>query len=190
MIALLVVDLQRWMFRHADRMAQAPGLLRNVRRLTTAFEAAGLPIFDVVTLHEPDRSTWSRLMLAYDHPCMIEGTPDVEPLEGYAAPAGARRVVKRQNSAFFGTDLAERLRADGVGTVMLAGVFVDGCIGLTAADAAQHRFEAVCIEDAVGHVDGALRGPVLDLLRQLYEIEAVPTQAALERIAGRTGDRC
>jgi nicotinamidase-related amidase len=183
MIALIIIDMQRWMFRYPDRLAQADSLLCSVRRMTEAFEAKGQPIYDVVTIHHADRSTWSRLMLKYDHPCLINGTSDVEALDGYVAPKAARRVAKTQNSAFFKTDLEAYLRAEGVDTLMLAGVFVDRCVGLTAADAAQHRFEVVCVEDAIGHVDGELLYPIFAWLQQMYEIKRMRTGYAVERLA-------
>ena len=74
MQALAIIDMQRWMFRLPERAAQLPALVPAINRLAVDFEASGLPVFNVRVVHKADRSTWSRLMLEYDYPCMIEGT--------------------------------------------------------------------------------------------------------------------
>jgi nicotinamidase-related amidase len=74
MHALAIIDMQRWMFRLPERAAQLPSLVPVINKLAADFEASGLPVFNVHVVHRADRSTWSRLMLKYDYPCMIEGT--------------------------------------------------------------------------------------------------------------------
>ncbi|AWN46592.1 hypothetical protein DK419_09940 [Methylobacterium terrae] len=112
-------------------------------------------------------------MLKYDYSCLIEGTPDAEPVEGYEAPPSATRIVKTQNSAFLHTEFEAALRADGVTKLLLTGVFMDGCVGLTAADAAQRRFEVACISNGIGHVDVKMRRSMEEWLHQMYEINQV-----------------
>src|SRR6266849_7305623 len=70
MQALAVIDMQRWMFQRQERAAQLAGLLPPINKLTADFVLAGLPVFDVRVIHKADRSTWSRLMLKYDMPCL------------------------------------------------------------------------------------------------------------------------
>ncbi len=173
MLALVIIDMQRWMFRTPDRLAQVGTMLPVIESLASRFTQAKLPIYDVVTVHQPDRSTWSRLMLKYDYACLIEGTADVEPVEGYEAPPSAIRVVKTQNSAFLYTDFETTLRADGVTGLFLAGVFMDGCVGLTAADAAQRRFDVACVSDAIGHIDATMRPSMQKWLHHMYEIDHI-----------------
>jgi nicotinamidase-related amidase len=110
MQALALIDMQRWMFRLPERAAQLPAVVPAINKLVADFEASGLPVFNVHVVHKADRSTWSRLMLKYDYPCMIEGTSDIEPVDGLAMPGSARDIRKRANSAFLGTDFEEQLR--------------------------------------------------------------------------------
>src|SRR6266850_4627870 len=170
MRALAVIDMQRWMFRLPERAAQLPTLVPTVNTLAADFAAASRPIFDVRVVHKADRSTWSRLMVKYDYACMIEGTPDVEPVDGLALPAAARRVAKLANSAFLGTDFEEQLRAARVDTVVLVGAFIDGCVGLTAADAAQRGFDVILVEDAIAHCDARRRATIFEWLVDMYEL--------------------
>ncbi|AWN46593.1 hypothetical protein DK419_09945 [Methylobacterium terrae] len=57
MLALVVIDMQRWMFRTSERLAQVGSMLPAINDLASRFTQANLPIYDVVTIHQPDRST-------------------------------------------------------------------------------------------------------------------------------------
>jgi nicotinamidase-related amidase len=168
--ALAIIDMQRWMFRLRERTAQLPDLLPAINKLAAEFEAAGQPVFDVRVVHKADRSTWSRLMLKYDYACLIEGTGDVELVDGLSMPSHARMIEKRANSAFLGTDFEQQLRALNVDRLVLAGAFLDGCVGLTAADAAQRGYEVVLVDEAIAHSDPRRRAMVLEWLVSMYEL--------------------
>ena len=176
MKALVIGDMQRWMFRTPDRSAQVTGLLSAINRMTSVFLQDNLPIFSVVTEHKADKSTWSRLMLKHDYACMIEGSEDVQAVDGYREPSEALRIVKRSNSAFLNTNFEQELKDRDVNHLILTGVFIDGCIGLTAADAAQRGFEVTFIEDAIGHTEKKWRGPLFDWLIDDYEISVVKSE--------------
>lgn len=75
-------------------------------------------------------------------------------------------IAKQYASAFFGTSLASTLTAQGVDTLIIAGVSTSGCVRATAVDAVQHGFVPLVVRDAVG--DRA-PGPHES---SLYDIEA------------------
>jgi nicotinamidase-related amidase len=170
MQALAIIDMQRWMFRLPERAAQLTVVTPAINRLAAKFTAAGLPVFDVRVVHKADKSTWSRMMLKYDYACMIEGTADVDPVDGFDLPVSARLVCKLANSAFLGTNFEEQLRALEVENLVLAGAFIDGCVGLTAADAAQRGFEVVLVEDAMAHRDERHRDMMVEWLVSMYQL--------------------
>jgi nicotinamidase/pyrazinamidase len=58
-------------------------------------------------------------------------------------------------SAFDGTDLAERLRAEGVEEVWVGGLATDYCVKQTALDALQEGFRVKAIEDAMRAVNSS-----------------------------------
>jgi nicotinamidase-related amidase len=182
MLGLVVIDMQKWMFRYPERKAQVPSLLRSINSLISSFGRARLPIFDVLTIHKPDRSTWSRLMKKYDYSCLIQGTEDAEPVDGYGAPPEAIRITKTTNSAFIGTDFDRELRAAGVTELVLAGVFIDGCVGLTAADAAQRGYNVTFMEDGIGHTEEGRRTLILDWLADDYELRVETTAQICRRL--------
>lgn len=85
------------------------------------------------------------------------------------APAGGEQVlVKQQASAFFGTDLAARLRELDIDTVVITGVSTSGCVRATAVDAVARNLVAVVVRDAVGDRDDEVGGASLLDLRMKY----------------------
>lgn len=63
---------------------------------------------------------------------------------------GESLIYKKYASAFFGTDLASRLVARQVDTVLLTGTSTSGCVRATAVDASQYGFRPMVIREAVG----------------------------------------
>ncbi len=177
MQALAIVDMQRWMFRFPERRAQLPALVPALNRLAAAFNAHGRPVIEVGVFHKLDRRTWSRLMIKHNYACLIEGSPDTELVQGLDLPPTRRLVRKTANSAFLRTDLEVQLRAMNVTKLFLAGAFMDGCVGLTAADAAQRGFEVCLVDDAIAHANERYRDTVMEWLAGLYELTATTTEA-------------
>ena len=56
-------------------------------------------------------------------------------------------------SGFAGTDLAERLRADGMRRLFICGLATDYCVKATALEGIAHRFEVCVIVDAIAAVN-------------------------------------
>jgi nicotinamidase-related amidase len=178
MLGLAIIDMQKWMFRYPERALQIDQLINNINAISKAFEPE-FPIFDVHTIHRADRSTWSRLMRKHNYPCLIEGTEDIRPVDGYQVPKLAIQITKTANSAFLGTNFETQLKAAGVTELALAGVFIDGCVGLTAADAAQHGFEVLFVGDAIGHTRADRRSAILNWLTDDYELKTWSTEQAI-----------
>lgn len=59
-------------------------------------------------------------------------------------------VSKKHGSAFFGTDLAARLQAMQIDTLLIAGCVTSGCVRASAVDAAQYGFRPLVVREAVG----------------------------------------
>jgi maleamate amidohydrolase len=65
-------------------------------------------------------------------------------------------IVKKFPSAFFETDLHQRLRALDIDTLIIAGCTTSVCVRATAIDAMQHHYHTLIAEEAVGDFDPAL----------------------------------
>ncbi len=77
-----------------------------------------------------------------DWPQSVDAPPEL------AERAGEHVLVKPRFSAFFGTDLDERLRNLGVRAVVLAGTTTPNCIRATCYDALSLNYDVVVLEDA------------------------------------------
>lgn len=174
--ALVIVDMQNWMFRLPERRVQKQTLITNISRLMAIFESVNFPIYNIRTEHKADRSTWSQIMLKYDCPCLLENTPDVEPVSGYHPSPSAIDVTKTTNSAFNRTDFHHKLQQNNVDRIILAGVLTDDCFGLTAADATQLGYNVLFIDDAICHSNLALHKPISRWLLDNIKLDNLNTQ--------------
>jgi maleamate amidohydrolase len=59
-------------------------------------------------------------------------------------------ISKKHGSAFFGTDLAARLQAMQIDTLLIVGCVTSGCVRASAVDAAQYGFRPLVVREAVG----------------------------------------
>jgi nicotinamidase-related amidase len=75
-------------------------------------------------------------------------------------------VVRKHASAFFGTELAARLQAAQVDTLLIAGCTTSGCVRASAVDSSAHGLHTIVVEQAVG--DRAL----LPHQASLFDIDA------------------
>lgn len=60
-----------------------------------------------------------------------------------------RIVYKGRASAFFGTDLADYLKSNGIDTVVICGESTSGCVRSSAVDGFAYGFHIVVVEDCV-----------------------------------------
>jgi len=61
-----------------------------------------------------------------------------------------RLIEKHFPSAFFATDLANRLKNLNTDTLLITGLTTSGCVRATCVDALQHNFATVVVEEACG----------------------------------------
>ena len=113
---------------------------------------------------------------------LVEGSPMVE-IDARIAPIeGEPVVVKKFASAFFGTDVAERLKAQGVDTVMVVGCSTSGCVRASAIDSMQNGFHTIIVEEAVGdRAEGPHRANLFDMDTKYGDV--VPLSEALGKLA-------
>ena len=57
---------------------------------------------------------------------------------------------KRYASCFFGTDLASRLAAARIDSLIITGCTTSGCVRATAVDSCQSGFKPIVVREAVG----------------------------------------
>ncbi len=181
---LLVIDVQQAMDDPARGERNNPDFERNLTAVLEGWREQGAPV-----IHVRHEST--------DGGQFIPGTPAFEYKQEAKPRDGEPEIVKNVNSAFIGTDLEQRLRADGAEVVAVAGLTTNHCCSTTARMAANLGFETWILEDALAAypceaIDGELipaeaihRTELASLNGEFGEV--MPVSRAIERL-GRCGD--
>ncbi len=133
--ALVIIDMQMGMFtdmvapwRGEEVLARCAGLLARAR-------AAGVPVFHVQ--HDgPEGDPLHRGTAGFPH------HPDVAPKPGEPV------IVKKNISAFHGTDFNDQLRRKGIERLVVAGMQTDYCIDTACRAAKGLGFAVVLADDA------------------------------------------
>ncbi|MFB0836032.1 isochorismatase family protein [Arthrobacter halodurans] len=170
--AVLSIDLMRAYFEPSSPLClPSDGFLATAGRVLAAARAAGVPVLHTVVRFdgEADGGVFMRKIPALR--LLIGDNPMGRPMPQVDPEPGEPVLVKRFASAFFGTDLAERLRELGVDTVVVVGTSTSGCVRATAVDAIQHGFIPIVVADAVGDRDEAVhRASLYDLQAKYAEV--------------------
>ncbi len=166
-VALLTVDVQvlaadkgGWMGRLAsaagldnllaERWANIDAAIPSVVRLQAEFRRAGAEVIHIRTAFlKSDFSDAGRSYMP--HPSTAVVLPDASDYEFLVpvAPLVDEMVFsKRSSSAFNSTDLDDVLRRMKLESLVVCGVVTDGCVELTARDAADRGYEVILVSDA------------------------------------------
>jgi nicotinamidase-related amidase len=134
-IALVVIDVQQGMFRDPLRPYRRAELLACIRALQDRARADGIPVLTVQHAGPPGDA------LARDGSGFAVH-PDVAPRPGEDV------VVKDRCDAFLGTGLDARLRALGIGRLVIAGMQTEYCVDTTTRAAFAHGYKVTLASDA------------------------------------------
>jgi len=120
------------------------------QHLLRAFRERGLPVFFTTVIYHHERQA---RVFRDRLPALNVLTPDSKWVE--VDPDMQRRddeplIEKQWASGFHATDLNERLRSDGVDSLVVTGLTTSGCVRATAVDGLQYDFAVVVASDAVG----------------------------------------
>jgi nicotinamidase-related amidase len=139
--ALVIVDVQRAFDEPRWGARNNPDAERQIAALLSAWRAAGAPVLHVRHESTTPDGVFRRGTPGFDF------KPEAEPVEGEPV------VDKRVNNAFVGTDLEQRLRSEGIGAVVVAGLTTDHCCSTTARMAGDLDFETWFVSDATATHD-------------------------------------
>ncbi len=151
--AVLVVDLTR-AFTDPDESLGAPldEVIAQTNRVLDAAHAGAAPVFySVVAYEQPgfeDAGIWRFKMAGLS--ALRAGSPGVELDPRLKRASGDAVLVKKFASFFFATELAPRLTAQRIDTVIVTGCTTSGCVRATVVDAVQLGFRPIVAREAVG----------------------------------------
>jgi nicotinamidase-related amidase len=178
--ALLIIDMQNAFFEDEVLAGAQKALVDACNALIDAAQWGRTPVLVARTEHLPDRSTWTVSMLDDDQGFIFRGTHQADAVEELRVE-GLETVTKTRDSAFFGTDLAERLRGHGVERLVLAGVSTHNCVAHTGADAFAHDFRVSYVLDAIGSTNAQYAAAMLEILSVEYR-QAVISRSEAEAL--------
>lgn len=141
--ALLVIDVQRGFDEPGWGRRNNAGAEGVVQRLLAAWRADGRPVVHAQHVSVEPGSA------------LRPGQPGVE-IKPEAAPRAGEPVFQKSvNSAFVGTGLEAYLRAEGIESLVMAGLTTNHCVSSTVRMAANLGFETLVVEDATAAFDRA-----------------------------------
>jgi trans-2,3-dihydro-3-hydroxyanthranilic acid synthase len=180
---LLIHDMQRY-FLGKFPVDEAPGatLVQNAIHLREQAAASNIP---VAYTAQPGGMTREQRGLLKDFwgPGMRVDPSDREVVESLAPGPHDWTLVKWRYSAFFRTDLLERMRSHGRDQLILCGVYAHIGVLATAVEAFTHDIETFLVADAVADFDEAHHRLALDYAAELCAV--VTTTKSLTAELGR-----
>jgi maleamate amidohydrolase len=149
--ALIVVDVIKGFTDEACPLgSHCPEVVAANAALLKAFRSKDLPIFftTVVYHHDEQASVFRKRVPALN--LLTPTSPWIE-----IDPALGRRpnediIEKQWASAFYKTDLADRLQMLGVNSLVITGLTTSGCVRATVVDGLQYNYPVVIPLQAVG----------------------------------------
>jgi maleamate amidohydrolase len=160
------------------------------RRLLDAARARGVPVVFTSIGFEPslkDGGLWLQKVPTLGELQLgghwVEIDPRLEPREDETV------VLKKGASAFFGTNLASILVAQGVDSVILCGATTSGCVRATAVDLLQYGWPTIVPRECVGdRAQAPHEANLFDIQAKYADVVGVEDALAyLESVADRAG---
>jgi maleamate amidohydrolase len=146
--ALLVVDMQRGFTEPESPLgASAPRAVEAVATLLEVARRCAVPVVYTVCLAAPATAVWQSKL-----PANAVLTPDSKwvDVDPRLVPAEGEPVIRKHcASAFFGSDLHERLTAAGIDSLIVTGMTTSGCVRASVVDACSLGYRVLVPAEAV-----------------------------------------
>jgi nicotinamidase-related amidase len=153
--ALIVIDVQNWVFEEQARIANAyfqhrlhEMVLPNLQRLIRAARETGAEVMYTVienlTRDGRDRSLDYKISGIF----VAKGSWEAKVVDAIAPAADDIVLAKTSSSLFNSTSCDYLLRNLGIEHLVVAGLLTDQCVDHTIRDAADRGYRAICVADA------------------------------------------
>ncbi len=188
--ALVVIDMANAWTRE-DNAFTCEGMetvIPALNEVLAAFRAKGLPIIFTTTAYEiiegehSDMGLWGRKIPAE---VLCAGSEAVEIDTRLERRDDEMLIVKKQASAFRGTNLQSYLTACGVDTLVVTGATASACVRATVEDAIADGFRPIIVRECIGdRIAGAVEWNLYDMDAKFGDVE--PLEAVLDHMRRNT----
>ena len=164
--ALIIVDMQNDFVSHGgyfDRLAKAHpeigfdmeflvSIVPDLRKLSTAFRAAGRPVVYIRHALAPDYSDacfpyWKLPLDPVQNRFVVEGTWGARIVDELTPEKNDSVVVKKGYDGFYNTPLESILSALGINTCIVTGVSTRVCVSTTIRSGVERKFNMTVVRD-------------------------------------------
>jgi len=171
-VALAIIDMQKdFVLPGGPAFVEgAAATLPVLMRLLALARRRGWPVFHVHRLHAADGSDAELTRRGHfkdGKGICVRGSEGAAIVPELAPAPGEHLLVKRRFSAFFETDLDERLRALGVDTLVIGGTQYPNCVRGTAVDALARDLRPVVVTDACSAKSEAVAAANVEDMRNM-----------------------
>ncbi len=188
--ALVVIDMANAWTRE-DNAFTCEGMetvIPALNEVLAAFRAKGLPIIFTTTAYEiiegehSDMGLWGKKIPAE---VLRAGSDAVQIDTRLERRDDEMLIVKKQASAFRGTNLQSYLTACGVDTVVVTGATASACVRATVEDAIADGFRPIIVRECIGdRIAGAVEWNLYDMDAKFGDVE--PLEAVLDHMRRNT----
>jgi acyl-CoA reductase-like NAD-dependent aldehyde dehydrogenase/nicotinamidase-related amidase len=148
--ALLLIDLQHDFLRREELVPSPARIIAQCESLLTACRKLQVPVLHIHTQIRKDGSDRMPHWKREDIWLCVEGTPGVLPPTELQPLKNEDVFIKQFYSGFSDPALHVKLKDLAVDTIMIAGVYLHGCVRSTVLDAYERGFEVWVVDDATG----------------------------------------
>jgi nicotinamidase-related amidase len=162
--AVLVVDMLRGFLEEGHNLYCGEGarsIIPNVRSLIEQEQARGSQVFFICDTHDPDDLEFQTFPIH-----CVRGTEEAEVIPELAGYSG-ETIPKRRYSAFYDTDLGQRLASLRPDKVVVCGVCTDICVMYTTSDARNRDYRVEVPVDCVASFDPEAHRQALDHMENI-----------------------
>lgn len=171
--ALLVIDVQNCFVSEGGsydilgiNISDYNRALPNIRNMIDLCRDKEVPVFYMMAVREPsgvDLLTKTHKFLPKPReerinsaPISVKGTWDADIIDSIKKSidtSSPNVIIKRRDSAFFGTDLDKKLRDLKIDTVFICGVDTSICVETSLRDAFNLGYDVILVSDATASMD-------------------------------------
>lgn len=151
--ALLLVDLQQDFLQRPGLTPAAAAVVDQAARLLDGCRLRKLPILHVHAQYRADGADRMPHWIRAGRTACVAGSAGAAPPVALAPRDAEAVLTKRYFSAFENPELESRLQALGADTLIVAGLYLHGCVRATVLDGYARGYRVIVVADAVASTE-------------------------------------